>query len=57
MERKIEEAEATREPLALRLLITTLVAQRTHFSKEIEGRFLCLCGRLREIIRASTPAS
>ncbi len=57
MERKIEEAEATREPLALRLLITTLVAQRAHFTKEMEGRFLCLCGRLREIIRLTTPAS
>jgi len=57
MERKMEEAEATHEPLALRLLITMLVAQRSQFSKEIEGRFLGLCSKLREMIRANAPAS
>jgi hypothetical protein len=57
MERKMEEAEATCEPLALRLVITMLATQRAQFSKEIEGRFLGLCHRLREIIRTNAPAS
>ena len=56
MEKKLQEAESTCEPLALRQHVMTLSAHRQDFSKEIEARFLFLCQRLREKIRSLMPS-
>ena len=57
MEKKLQEAESTREPFALRQYIIVLSAQRPQFSKELEDRFLSLCRRLQDSIRTANPAA
>ena len=57
MEKRIEEAEATLEPFALRQHIMVLSAYRHRFDKEIEARFLFLCQRLREKMKLAMPSN
>jgi hypothetical protein len=57
MEKKLQEAESTWEPFALRQHVMALSELRQHFSKDVEQRFLSLCQRLREKIRALMPAA
>ena len=57
MEKHLQEAESTCEAFALRRHVTALSVHRQDFSKEIESRFLLLCQRLREKIRATMPAA
>jgi hypothetical protein len=57
MEQRLQEAEATLEPFALRKFITMLTAYRDQFDKENEARFLFLCQRLREKIHYAMPAA
>ena len=57
MEKKLQEAESTREPFALRQYIIMLSASRPEFSKDLEARFLSLCRRLQESIRTANPAA
>lgn len=56
MEKKLQEAESTLDPFALRRLITALAEHRQEFSKESEARFQFLCQRLREKMRFLMPA-
>ena len=57
MENKLQEAESTYEPFALRRHITALSAVRQGFSKDFEARFLFLCQRLWVKIHATMPAA
>jgi hypothetical protein len=57
MEKKLQEAESTREPFALRQQLIMLAAHRPQFSKELEARFLALCQRLKANIHSTMPAA
>ena len=57
MEKRLQEAEATLEPFALRQHIAVLSAYRQQFTKEIETRFLFLCQRLREKMKLAMPSN
>ena len=57
MEKQLREAESTREPFALRQYLIILSNNRHEFSKELEARYLSLCRRLHETIRAAMPAT
>ena len=57
MEKKLQEAESTREPFALRQHLIVLAARRPEFSKDLELRFLALCQRLKETIQSTMPAA
>ena len=57
MEQKLQQAESTLEPFALRQQVVNLLEHRQHFTREIEQRFLFLCQRLREKIKGSMPSA
>ena len=57
MEKKLQEAESTREPFALRQHLIVLAARRPEFTKDLEARFLALCQRLKATIHSTTPAA
>jgi hypothetical protein len=56
MEQKLQQAESSVEPFALRQHVMTLSVHRQEFSKEIEVRFQFLCLRLREKMRFLMPS-
>lgn len=57
MEKQLQEAETTSEPFVLRRYVLALSLHRRHFTKDNEARFLFLCQRLRETMRAGMPAA